>query len=134
MSISRKSPSPLTINDILAWADAHHRRTGKWPRRVSGQVFAARRYTWKQIDDALQRGNHGLAGGSSIAKLLYHKRNARYQRALPPLRIKQILAWADAHHAKTGQWPNYKSGPVLGGPAGEAWRTVHFGLYFAPAA
>jgi len=23
----------------------------------------------------------------------------------PPLSIKQILAWADAHHKRTGEWP-----------------------------
>ena len=28
----------LTVTSILAWADEHHRRTGKWPTNQSGPV------------------------------------------------------------------------------------------------
>jgi len=35
----------------------------------------------------------------------------------------QILAWADAHHARAGAWPTTRSGPVAGAP-GETWRAI----------
>jgi hypothetical protein len=38
----------------------------------------------------------------------------------PPLTEEQILAWADAHHARTGEWPSADAGPVAGTP-GEKW-------------
>jgi hypothetical protein len=41
----------------------------------------------------------------------------------PPLSVGQVLEWADAHHARTGRWPNENSGPVEGAP-GEAWSAV----------
>jgi hypothetical protein len=28
----------LTESQVLAWADAHHGRTGRWPRQRSGAV------------------------------------------------------------------------------------------------
>jgi hypothetical protein len=28
-----------------------------------------------------------------------------------PLTVEQILAWADAHKARTGTWPTRRSGP-----------------------
>ena len=31
----------------------------------------------------------------------------------PPLSVPQILAWADSHHAQTGEWPKASSGHVL---------------------
>ena len=31
----------------------------------------------------------------------------------PPLTVKQILAWADAHRERTGHWPNCKRGIVV---------------------
>ena len=35
----------------------------------------------------------------------------------------QILAWADAHHARAGAWPTERSGPVAVAP-GETWRAI----------
>jgi hypothetical protein len=37
----------------------------------------------------------------------------------PPL--KQVLAWADAHHERTGEWPGVLSGPVKDN-LNENWR------------
>src|SRR5665213_658202 len=37
--------------------------------------------------------------------------------------VPEILEWADAHHARTGAWPIYRSGLVLGVLA-ENWRKV----------
>ena len=64
----------LTIPQILAWADVHHNRTGKWPLTTSGPVVGAIRGTWCAIDRALRRGSCGLPGGSSLAALLIEHR------------------------------------------------------------
>jgi hypothetical protein len=41
----------------------------------------------------------------------------------PDLTIKQILAWADHYHAKTGKWPKMKSGRIVGS-LGETWLAI----------
>jgi hypothetical protein len=40
---------------------------------------------------------------------------------------EQILAWADAHRAQTGNWPRSASGPVIGVP-GENWAAINAAL------
>jgi hypothetical protein len=45
----------------------------------------------------------------------------------PPLTEGQILAWADAHRARTGGWPGTGSGPVADAP-GESWKAVDTAL------
>jgi hypothetical protein len=70
----RRRP-PLTVEQILAWADAHHARTGKWPTIRSGPIADAPVETWKAIDHALVRGHRGLPGSDSLARLLNRHRN-----------------------------------------------------------
>jgi hypothetical protein len=41
--------------------------------------------------------------------------------------VEQILAWADAHNARTGSWPHARSGPIPEAP-GEKWAKVHSAL------
>lgn len=41
----------------------------------------------------------------------------------PPLDVDQVLRWADAHHARTGQWPQPASG-VIHEAVGETWRNL----------
>jgi len=122
------SPMPriprLTVEQILAWADAHHARTGRWPTTDSGPVQGHRKEKWVNIDRGLRQGLRGLLGGSSLPRLLAAKRGARNKRDLPPLTVDQILAWADAHHAASGAWPGNKSGPVAGQP-GESWGCIN---------
>jgi hypothetical protein len=45
----------------------------------------------------------------------------------PKLTAAQILAWADDHKARTGEWPRRHSGPVRGAP-GESWVNVNQAL------
>jgi hypothetical protein len=53
----------------------------------------------------------------------------RNSSLLPPLHIDEILAWADAYHARTCEWPTNNSGPVPEAPApGETWRIIAFSL------
>lgn len=61
---------PLTIEQILDWADAHHQRTGQWPSTMSGPVHDAPGEKWENINMALTKGLRGLPGGSSLAKLI----------------------------------------------------------------
>jgi hypothetical protein len=118
---------PLTVKQILAWADAFHQRTGKWPTKKSGQIPDTNGECWRLIDGALDRGVRGLPGGSSLPKLLAERRGVRNRKQLPPYTEKQILAWADAFHQRTGKWPTINAGPILDVP-GETWAIVHGAL------
>jgi superfamily II DNA or RNA helicase len=122
-SRNRMNLPNLTIEQILEWADAHHTKTGAWPIRNSGAVLGAPEETWSRINRVLIAGGRGLPSGSSLAQLLAEQRGVRNKGDLPHLTIEQILEWAYAHHAKTGQWPNYKSGAVLGA-ANQTWSSI----------
>jgi superfamily II DNA or RNA helicase len=113
----------LTINQILAWADAHYDRTGKWPNADSGPISEAFGESWSAIQVALSRGVRGLPGGSSLARLLAEHRGRRNRKDQPPLTEEQILAWADAHHQRTGTWPTAESGAIPEAP-GEVWSAI----------
>jgi len=119
---------PLTPERILAWADAHHAATGRWPTRTSGRVRGVERENWAAIDLALLKGRRGLPEGSSLPRLLAESRPVRNVHTLPRLTIEQVVAWADAYHAKTGRWPRAGSGRVDGAP-GETWSAVESALY-----
>src|SRR5205823_3864337 len=98
---------PLTVEQILVWADEHRARTGIWPTATSGSIVDAPGETWTAVEVALVQGRRGLAlaGGSSLALLLAEHRGVRNFWSRPDLTIEQILAWADAHHQRTGRWP-----------------------------
>jgi hypothetical protein len=115
---------PLLCTDqIVAWADAHHAATGKWPSARDGAVTSAPGERWSAIDHALTSGSRGLPGGSSLARLLAEHRGAIDGRQRPPLCTDQIVAWADAHHAATGKWPSATDEAVADAP-GERWSTI----------
>ena len=115
---------PLTKEQILQWADAHHQKTAKWPNRESDDVLDASGEKWANVDAALKQGQRGLLGGSSLAQLLSEKRGVRNKKGLPPLTVGQILHWADEHQKRTGQWPDARSGAVVDVP-GETWQLVN---------
>lgn len=117
----------LTIARILAWADFHRERTGNWPIADSRGVLGAIGEKWANIDAALRQGSRGLPGRSSLAQLLAERRGVRNRMRLPPLADKQILAWADAYHRRSGRWPKKDSGCIDGAP-GETWKAVNAAL------
>jgi hypothetical protein len=117
----------LTVEQILTWADEHHARTGRWPRQRSGPVAVAPGENWNGIAAALRHGSRGLPGGESLALLLARQRGARNTRCRPPVTVEQILAWADAHHSRTGRWPGVLSGPIPEAPD-ENWSAVNLAL------
>jgi hypothetical protein len=124
---SRCYPPPLTEKQILAWADRHRESTGAWPTYRSGPVEGTPGETWRMVDTALRRGSRGLRGSRSLATLLATKRGARNRRSLPVLTVRQALAWAKAHHGRTGTWPTDKSGAIAEAP-GQTWRGVDLAL------
>jgi hypothetical protein len=65
---------PLTVDQILAWADLHHARTGRWPGAASGPVLDAPGENWRAINSALWEGHRGLPRRQSLARLLGGRR------------------------------------------------------------
>ncbi len=114
---------PLTEKQILAWADAHQARTGDWPTVTSGAIPDSGGETWGGVNAALMQGRRGLAGGSSIRKLLARHRGVRHRLQLPRLTVEQILEWADAHYHRTGGYPRIATGPIVDAPY-QTWRAV----------
>jgi hypothetical protein len=114
---------PLSERKILTWAKAHHERTGIMPTNTSGAVVDAPGETWGAINRALRVGARNLPGGSTLARLLAKCLGHRNRKALAPLSVPQILVWIDAHHARTGEWPLPKCGPIPEAP-GETWSGI----------
>ncbi len=119
---------PLTVKQLLRWADAHRARSGQWPEVLSGPIPESPGDTWQAINSALTEGSRSLPGGSSLARLLAQERDYRNSRDLPALTAGQVLSWVDAHQARTGRWPLSTSGPIPGAPCGETWATVNEAL------
>jgi hypothetical protein len=117
----------LKRRQILAWADAHFQRTGDWPTIDSGPIPEAPPETWLRVETALRNGGRGLRGGSTLAQFLTRHRGKRNVHDLPPLRINTIVAWAEAHRERTGEWPTRGSGPIPEAP-GECWSAVDTAL------
>src|SRR5260370_20615251 len=114
MRKGRLKKRPLSVPDIISWAQAYREATGRWPTVKSGTIDEARFESWGIVDKALRRGGRGLPGGTSLVQLLADHCGARNPQDQPPLTAEQILTWADEHLARTGRWPNDKSGRIPG--------------------
>src|SRR5262245_15806480 len=80
----RWDKSPLTVEEILAWADAYRRLHGRWPAsRCGGPVPGAPGLTWEALNVALRDGWRGLPGGWSLRLLLAERRDAPDGRSRP---------------------------------------------------
>jgi hypothetical protein len=80
-----KWKTPLTVAEILRWADAHKQHTGSWPTKASGPVWGAPGVTWQAVQSALRRGCRGLPGGDTLAGLLRRARGVGERRGRPPV-------------------------------------------------
>ncbi len=118
---------PYDVEKILAWADAYHARTGRWPTQRSGPIEDAPGETWSAVHQALMHGSRGLPGGSSLAQLLAERRGMRNEKRLPPFRRRQLAAWVRSKRRREGIWPTRASGPILEAP-GETWNAVERAL------
>jgi hypothetical protein len=124
---NKKGLPHLTIRHILRWADLYHATHGAWPQPKTkpGGIPGTNGETWLAVDTALRVGQRGLPGGSSLSQVLADHRGVRNIADLPPLPVEQVLAWADAFHERTGEWPKQKHWPeVIHGSGGETWGNV----------
>jgi hypothetical protein len=71
---------PLSVEQILEWADGYFQRKGSWPTIASGAITSSGGETWRRVDQALRSGIRGLPGGSSLARLLKKHRGVRNRR------------------------------------------------------
>jgi hypothetical protein len=108
----------LTVEQIIAWAKAHRLLKGNWPSPVSGPIPEAPGESWSNVLSALRCGRRGLPGGKSLGRLLTERLGERPRVLI--ITVEQILAWADAHHARLGVWPTPRSG-IVGGPGLTWW-------------
>ncbi len=115
----------VTEAQILEWADAYYKaHNQKYPSHESGEIEGSDGETWGGMNTTLGRGNRGLEGGSTLAKLLAEHGRKRNPKDLPDLTEAQILEWADAYYrAHDEKYPNQKSGEVEGS-GGEAWSAI----------
>jgi hypothetical protein len=75
----------LREGQILAWADRHFRRAGRWPTPASGPLRDAPGENWAALAAALWAGNRGLRGGVTLRQfLLDHGRRVPETRGRPP--------------------------------------------------
>ncbi|MBN9517865.1 hypothetical protein J0H58_04975 [bacterium] len=125
----RAKKPDLRSADILAWADAYHRRHGRWPYITAGRIPETADQTWAAVDQSLRAGHRGLPGGDTLSRFLHRCRGVRPRHLPPPLTVEQVLTWADAHHQRTGAWPSgHDTGPVRGAPKGTTWLAIELAL------
>jgi len=100
---TRYKRPPLTIDEVLRWADQHHARTGRWPTVNSGRVTGVPSENWSAINFALREGYRGLPGGLSLAQFLAKHRGKSRRYHKPLLTHDLILRWADDHRRRSGR-------------------------------
>jgi hypothetical protein len=119
-----RPPQPrLTVEQILAWADAHHAATGLWPKQHTGPIPQAPGETWSKVAGALSSGSRGFPGGTTLKRFLMEHRGSQVEARIPRLSLAGILCWADAYLETHGVWPTAQSGPIDQVP-GLTWNTV----------
>ncbi len=123
----RMRGKPLTIKQILAWAEDHFRQTGRWPSVKSGRVLTAPEEKWVNINRALENGQRGLQPGHTLSTLLGKFPGSDRSLRRPKLTQRQILNWADAHFKRHQRWPRFDSGPIFGA-TGESWSFIDTAL------
>lgn len=118
---------PLSVEQILAWADAFHERAGQWPKQKHWPevIPCSGGETWGNVIQAVAKGLRGFAGGETLFDLLARHRGVRNVGHLPPLTARQILAWADAHHTAHGEWPTCRCPQqAIPDTGGERWFNI----------
>ena len=123
---NRHSITKLTEKRILAWADEHHKRNGRWPTRSSGVVSGT---TWCAINIALNQGHRGLPEGSTLAAFLRLHRKVKTGSYQSRLSAGKILSWAKEHRKRTGRWPTKNAG-LVGLAHEEKWRNIDNALRY----
>ena len=125
---NRNVPPQLSVVQILAWADAHFARHGRWPTATAGTIPETVGESWGAVSHALCAGSRGLPGGSSLACLLAEHRGRRNKRDLSKLSEGRILAWADDHYRRTKTWPHKRQREPIPNAPGETWTNLDAAL------
>lgn len=126
---SRPKRAPLSIEEILRWADEWFATHRTWPNINSGDIPGTLDDTWRRIDDSLRGGHRELPkeSGLSLARLLEKRRGVRNSEYPPQLSVPQLVKWAKAFHNRVGEWPNEDSGPIPEA-VGETWLAIDMAL------
>lgn len=125
----RPKRPPLSIEQILRWADEWLSSHGRWPNINSGFIPGTIDDTWARIDDSLLNGHRGLPKntGLTLARLLAKRRGVRNSEYPPCLSIGRIITWAKRHRRRTGVWPKANRGAIQDAP-GETWNAIDLAL------
>lgn len=118
---------PLTVEQVLAWTDAFQERTGGWPKQKNWPevIPDSGGETWGNVIQVIAKGLRGFPKGDTLFDLLARHRGVRNVGHLPPLSEKQILVWADAHHAACAEWPTCRcEEQVIPETGGERWFNI----------
>jgi hypothetical protein len=67
----------LTVEQVLAWADAHRAATGHWPTASTGPIHGAPGEKWVNLEAALRLGRRGLPSGTNLTRLITEHRGNR---------------------------------------------------------
>jgi hypothetical protein len=126
----RRSRPNLSVEQVLAWADAHHAATGRWPTAKSGPIAGAIGETWGKIHSALRYAIRGLPGSTTLRQFLFKHRGRQARNAPPDLSVEQVLGWADEFHRTHGRWPSLYDRGAIPGSGGESWTRIHNMLSF----
>lgn len=131
---SNKSNMPkLTEKKILSLCIRHHELTGEWPVQKSKnpafRCVPGKSDTWESIDKILIKGNRGLPGNDSLAKLLDRNGKKSNKSCLTRLTERKILSWCAEYHNITGEWPLRKTQDLVPGQPNETWRNIDRALY-----
>ncbi|MFL5241022.1 MAG: DEAD/DEAH box helicase family protein [Gemmataceae bacterium] len=125
---NRLNPQKLSAEWILERAKFHHEKTNKWPNVNSGKLLDSPGEIWANIHQALSKGIRGCPGGSSLARFLEESLGVRNPKNLPKITEEWICERAKFHRARTGNWPNSKSGKLLNA-SGETWANINARLH-----
>ncbi len=116
---------PLTVEQILKWADRHKAQTGKWPRYHSGKIDGTD-LTWMAVGYSILYAKPNLPHGLTLPLLLQKYRGVHNRRLQPALTITRILRWADDFRRATGTWPIATSGRISG--TTDSWNSIDSAL------
>ena len=129
MNVDRKKrgdPPDLSVDEVLAWADAHFEQSGVWPDWQSGPIDQAPGETWFTVAAVLALGRRGLPGGQSLRDFLDEQRGGT-SHTVPEFSERQILVWVLAWQTRVGRRPRKNSGEIPHS-GGLTWSVVNDAL------
>jgi hypothetical protein len=115
----------ISVELVLAWADAYHGATGRWPTIRSGPIAGVVGETWSSVNNALRKARRGLPGPTSLSRFLVEHRGPQARNGPPDLTIEQVLGWADVFDQAHGRWPRPTDRGTVPGSGGLNWKLIN---------